>query len=825
MSGPNYPIQTPMMELTCQFWRALRRSPLFATAVVMTLAVCLGANLTLFAVVDAILLRPLPFPRPEELVTMYNTYPKAGVERDGASFPNYYERRGTIGALSHLALFRAENAVVGDAGDREPMDVLRVTTEFFSTLGVELGAGRSFVEAEMEPGQDSVVVVTDRFWRQRLQADPQALGRRVTVGGVAKTVVGILPAKFVFLSSRAQLFLPLASEPSRRLPAQRHSGVGCELVGRLRPGANLAQLQEQIRADDDARAAEYPNPKLIADAGFRTVVVPLHADHVRSLRPVLWLLQAGVGFLLVLGLANLVNLVLTRASARQREMSIRQFLGAGPGALARLILVETLGLSFLGGALGLVLASLGIRVLGVWGVDQLPLGARLQFDLRLGAVAVTGALVVGVLLALPGIWMHRRTLGRGVAAADSGSRGGTPCAAAQRLRHGFIVVQIAVAFVLLSGAGLLALSLRHALEVSPGFRPAQVLTARALLPDLRYPTSLSRVVFAERTVQALSALPGVAAVGWVDKLPFGGSGGKGAITVQGHVVAPGDSVRGHFWYAVAGDYFTALEIPLRQGRLLEAADSRRADRVCVVDEAFARHYWPGGDAVGRRLAQGSGPWNDADAFTVVGVVGTVKQAELTEGSGQGAVYFPYGRQAEGRMFLAVRTQGDPAVLGPELERMLQRVDPGVPLHDVRPMVARIESSLVARRSPALLVVLFAAVALALAALGTYGVLAFAVAQRHREIGIRLAMGAVPGQIRRLFLLQGARLLGLGLLVGCPLAALTGLSIRSVLFQVSPLSLPLSVVCVLALGIVTLLACVIPMWRASRTDPAVVLRRD
>lgn len=225
------------------------------------------------------------------------------------------------------------------------------------------------------------------------------------------------------------------------------------------------------------------------------------------------------------------------------------------------------------------------------------------------------------------------------------------------------------------------------------------------------------------------------------------------------------------------------------------------------------------------MAQGSGPWNDEDAFTVVGVVGTVKQAELTEGSGEGAVYFPYSRLAEGAMFLAVRTQGDSALLEPALERALQRVDPEVPLHDVRPLVARIESSLVARRSPALLVVGFATVALALAGLGTYGVLAFAVAQRHREIGIRLAMGAVPGQIRRLFLLQGARLLGAGLLAGWPLAALTGFGIRSVLFQVSPLSLPLSLTCGLVLGMVTLLACVIPMWRASQTDPAVVLRRD
>jgi predicted permease len=468
--------------------RLLRKSPGFTATALLTIAVCFGANLTIFAVIDSVLLRPLPFPEPDRLMTIFNTYPKAGVERDGSSVTNYYERRGHISAFSSLAIYRYGTEIVGEAGSTEREQTIRVSPDFFATLGLGPVIGRSFTDEETTSQTDQVAILSDTFWRQRYNADPNVIGRQIRVNAVRRTVIGVLPPAFRFLSSDARLFLPLASRAEERTPLQRHSGGNVtQMIARLKPGATVAQAQSQIDAQNATLEVDDPQAKMIADAGFRSMVVSLHADHVAAIRPTLLLLQAGAIALLLIGAVNLVNLLLVRASGRVKELAVRQALGASGGYVVSEVVVETTLLTLVGGLLGLAIGAGGIHLLGVLGADRLPLGGRIAFDARLTLVALIAAIIMGIVFAVPIAWFNfRRHLG---SALQSESRGGTSGRAAQILRHSFIVSQIALAFMLLAGAGLLGLSLQRAMAVSPGFQSDHILSGHILLPWADYPNA------------------------------------------------------------------------------------------------------------------------------------------------------------------------------------------------------------------------------------------------------------------------------------------------------------------------------------------------
>jgi predicted permease len=445
--------------------RLLRKTPRFTVTALVTLAVCLGANLTIFAVVDSILLRPLPFPEASRLVTVFNTYPKAGVDRDGSSVTNYYERRGRIPAFAALAIYRYGTAILGEAGSTERAQIARVSPDFFSTLGAGPVMGRSFTDEETSFQTAKVVILTDAYWRQHFNADPHVIGRQLRVDGLRNTVVAVLPPGFRFLSSEASLYFPFTSRPEDRGSGQRHSGGNSKhMIARLKPGATLAQAQAQIDAQNASLEADDPQAKMLADAGFRSVVASLHADHVASIRPALLWMQAGAFALLLIGAVNLTNLLLIRASSRVKEIAVRQALGASRLHVVSEAIVETTLLTLAGGLLGLAAGAIGIRLLSVLGADRLPLGSHIAFDVRLACVAVLGAVIMGLALATPIAWFNLR--GPLTCAIQSETRGGTPSRAAQSLRHGFIVAQIALALVLLAGAGLLGLSLERAMAVS-----------------------------------------------------------------------------------------------------------------------------------------------------------------------------------------------------------------------------------------------------------------------------------------------------------------------------------------------------------------------
>src|SRR5256886_650173 len=641
--------------------RQLRKSPGFTVTALASVAICLGAILAIFGVINSILLRPLPFPQSDRLVTIFNTYPNAGVENAGSSITNYYERRGNIPAFSSLSIFRDFSEVVGETGATEQTEIMRVSPDFFATLGVNLAMGRTFSEAEAAVAENNgVAIVTDAYWRQRLNSHPNVLGRDIRVNTMPRKIVGMLPPDFHFLSSEARLFLPLTSRLEQRTPKQRHSGGGgTHMIARLKQGATIAEAQSQIDAHNAAVEQDNPEAKMMAEAGFRSLVLPLHADHVRSIRPTLLLMQAGVFFLLLIGAVNLVNLLLIRASGRAKEMAIRQSMGASRRHVVTQVMTETVLLTLVGGLLGLVVGAWGIRLLEVLGADRLPLGAHIVFDGWLASLGLAGAVVLGIVIAVPIAWFNLST--HLAHALQSESRTGTISRAAQRLRHGFIVTQIALAFVLLAGAALLGLSLKKVMAVSAGFRARHVLTG-----EVTVPFSYNARPFLDRLLEAIGQQPGVGAAGAITNVPLSGESGKTAVTPKGYVPPAGESLHGHYSYQVTGDYFAALGIPLREGRFLTSADSHRADRVCVVDEDFARRYWPNGGALGRdvstsldmtraqRVFQGSDS-DDAKLFTIVGVVGAVKQAELTEPQGQGAVYLPFMYSDAINLFVITRT--------------------------------------------------------------------------------------------------------------------------------------------------------------------------
>ena len=487
-------------------------------------------------------------------------------------------------------------------------------------------------------------------------------------------------------------------------------------------------------------------------------------------------------------------------------------------------MVETTVLAVIGGALGLSLGAFGIRLIRILGTDSLPLGATVAFDGRVAGFALAAALAMGLLLAAPAVWLGLRAkLATGLAAE---SRSGTSGRGAQRVRHAFIVAQVALAFVLLSGAGLLAASLKRVLETPAGFDPRNVFAGDIALPWNSYRDTPPRRAFVERLIPAITSLPGVTRAAITTDLPFNHSTDDSAVTVEGDERKSADGIRAHYLSTVTGDYWATMGIPLVRGRLLRDADARGTARVCVVDEAFASRYWPGSDPIGKHLERNAVYEKDKGS-TVVGVVRSVKQQELSESDGHGEVYFPFPNEnlSTNSFSLVISTTLPLETVAPMVRRAIQGIDPGLAIDHFRSMSARIDDTLIARRSPAILAGVFALVALLLSGVGTYGVLSYAVSQRQREIGIRMALGAHPKQIRNQFLSIGVRLLAAGTAIGIVGALLSGRAMQAILYDVSAVQVPMLAGSLLIMGAVALTACLKPAARAAKLDPVVALRAD
>jgi predicted permease len=558
------------------------------------------------------------------------------------------------------------------------------------------------------------------------------------------------------------------------------------MIARLAAGVTLEKAQAAIDAQNASAETGTPMAAMMRQVGFRSVVAPLHAEHVAAVRPMLLIVQAGAVCLLLIGAVNLMNLLLVRATARAKELAVRQAIGGSHARIARQVMVETSLLAMTGAAAGLGVGAIGVRLLKALGTDTLPLGSTIAFDVTMAAAGAVSAVVLAIALGTPIVWF---TMRQPAAALTSESRGTTAGVAVQRVRHGFLVAQVGLASALLAGAGLLTLSLREVLAISPGFQAANAISGQISLPVRLYPDTAARAGFIDRLMREVERQPGVAAAGVVTNIPFSGRDIKSAITVKGWIPPAGETVRGHYGYGVGGAYFAALGVPLIEGRVLDPSEIQRGTRNVVVDDEFARRYWPGTSAIGRQLFAGPKAGPDAEAYTVVGVIGAVKQAGLTDTAATGAVFFPYGSRFSTDLYVIVRTSGAPASLAAALRAAVRTVDPGLAISDVQTMEARLADSLVARRSPAVLAAMFGALALLLTAVGTYGVLSYTVAQRRREIAVRMALGARPEQVRRAFVSQGLRLIAMGSGLGLATALAAGRAIGSLLFGVPPMHLP------------------------------------
>lgn len=802
--------------------RQLLKNPGFTAVAVLTLAICLGANLTILAVVDAVLLRALPFPDAERLAVVYNRYPGAGIDRIDNSLTSYFERRNALRSFESVSICQESSVIVGEADRPQRVPTLRVSPEFFATLGVPLAMGQPFKEENLAYGADEVAILTDGFWRSHFNADPNVLGRTFENDGARISVVGVLPHGFRFLSSRAQFFRPASHDPGERLPLQRHSNVDWNMVVRLAKGVAWSGAQAEMDVFNARQLEDDPLKAVIQKAGFHTEVRSLHGDHVRQVKRTLVLLQVGVAFLLLIGVVNLANLLLIRVSGRTQELAVRQALGAGRWHLARGVITEVMLLVFMAWLVGLLLGAAGLRLVSALGAEHLPLGGMIRLDGRMvGAGLVIAVTVGGLLSALLLGFCRNAKLVTGLKLA---TRSGTATRGTRSLHHGFVVAQVALAFVLLSGAGLLGISLKRVLEAPVGFNAASVLSGHITFPWRGYTNQALRLNFVDRLLTQVRALPGVSHGAVNTLLPFTSDRSEAAIVVEGREGRGDEGMRAHDGARVTSGYWRALDIPLLRGRLLEDADRHRQPRACVVDQAVAEFYWPDGDPLGRRLTFGP-KFDPEDSFTVVGVVAEARQSDVTERAGKGMIYVPFGVHWPDSFSLVVRSSLPESAMTPMLRQAVAQIDPGMPINDLRSLQSRIDDSLVARRSPAVLAGVFAGVALLLASLGTYGVLAYAVNQRQREIGVRMALGAQPGQVLAQFFRLGARLCLTGLALGVIGAWAAGRAMQSMLFGVGAFPPGLIIAACLSLAGVVSLAVFLPSRRASRVDPMAALRSE
>jgi predicted permease len=673
-----------------------------------------------------------------------------------------------------------------------------------------------------------VVILSDGYWHAVFNGDRSVIGRTLRISKTTYTVIGVMPPGFHFLAYDARLWLPLCFSDYDKRNDLRHGGGG-EMVSRLRPGATLAQAQAQIDALNARTIMTDPMGKAVLSVGFHTTVLGLHAFHVAGLRPVLLLLQTAVLFLLLIGTVNLANLFMVRATSRAREFMLRQVLGAGRIQLVRTILAETLLLSLAGGLLGVGVGAAAIRGMTALAANRLPSDVLPSLDPTVCLAAVGASGVLALLLALPVIWLTGQRSPAASLAVES--RGGTTTRAVHRLRHTLIVAQVALAFVLLSCAGFLGLSFVRVLDVKPGFERQNLLTSVVALPPDGYKEPGQRLAFIGKLASAARSMPGVSSAALSNGTPFSGRVWDLAWFIAGATASSDEFVKeAVYTYFVTGDYFATLGVPLREGRLLTDDDYRLSRKVCVIDEEFANRHWPRHDALGHQMVLPIDPKEAERQFvTIVGVVGSVKQDDLADRADRAAVYFPIGVPSEfpvpSDFMVSVRTQFAPEAAGPGLRAAVMGIDRSAELYDMKTMDTRVGDSLVDRRTPLVLAWIFAGVSLALTVVGIYSVLSFSVAQRRREIGVRMALGARPEQIMGQFVGMGLRLLGIGLPLGLLGAWLAGRALAGALYGVTPAS-PLVLCCTAALlAAVAMPACLLPSQRAAHVAPAEALRSD
>ncbi len=808
--------------------KLLWKEKAFSATVLLTLAVCIGANATIFSVVNSVLLKPLAFEEPDRLVTLFNSYPGAGAERSSSGGPDFFFRRAEMEALEEIASYQGWGNTVGEAGSAERAQSLRVTSTFLDVLRIQPIIGRNFSWEEMDPGNHQKVILGYEYWQDRYSGDPNVLGRDLRIDGLPFSIIGVLPEDFRLPGSNEPrgFLLPIPFPPSSRTVEEWHSN-NYEQMARLAPGASVEQARSQVAALNNRLVDEWPMPdarQILEDVGYHTQIHPLKDDLLRDVRPSLFLLWVGVGFVFLIGCVNIANLMLARSNVRMRELATRLALGANRTRLGRQLLTEAVLLGLLGGAAGLFLGFGGLQLLNSLGAQELPRGADISLDWVVAAFTLLLGLGAGVLFGgIPLFHVMRSDLNT-VFRAES--RSGTAGHRAIYVRNGLVVSQVGIAFILLIGAGLMLRSFQEILEVEPGFDPSGVVAGFVSLPEARYPDLVGQREFVGELLGQVRAIPGVEVASITTMLPFSGSGSSSVIMPEGYVPQSGESFLSPYQNWVGTDYFEALGIPLKEGRTFEFQDDSGDRQVIIIDEWLADRYFPGESPIGKRMLWGSVPGMEEDQeenlFTIVGVVGSHRQNNLVESEFVGSYWFPLSQARRGSLTLVIKTDGDPLALVEPARRVVAGIDPELPLFGVETLQESINDSLQERRSPMLLLMLFSGVALLLATVGIYGALAYTVTQRTREMGIRIAIGSSSQEVFRLIVGQGLKLVAYGLLAGALGSLALVRLIQSLLYGVQPADPYVLVGVGLMMAVTGFVACLLPAQRATRIDPVEAL---
>lgn len=804
--------------------RRLRKNPAFTVVVVLTLALGIGANSAIFSVINTVLLRPFPYRDPGQLVTVDHLYPSLNNLLAGASAPGYRDLRDKAPIYDGVYVQQGWQPALTQMGDARRLTGARVSGQFHRTLGVAPVLGRPLREDEDAPGNHRVAVISHGLWQREFGSDPAVLGRVIQLNNEPYEIVGVMPAAFRdFFNRRAEIWAPLAL-PAAAFSDDRRTNEYLALIARLRPGIDPARAQREMTAFAEQLKADHTE---FYPPTWTLKVRTLTEYSAGAIRPALLVLLGAVGFVLLIACANVANLMLARAAARQKEVAIRSALGASRRALVSQLLTESLLLALLGGALGLAVAWAGVKTVVALQPANVPRVEDLSIDGSVLLFTFLVAIGTGLLFGLvPALRASRANL------QDTLKEGGRSSATdrgGHLLRRSLVVAEMALALTLLTGAGLLIRSFAHLADVQPGFNAERLLTFNLALPAAKYPSDTTRITFWMGLLDRLRTVPDVQSIAATSVMPFGGGWSTGSFTIEGYQPPQGQPGPWGDIRVVSANFHDAMGVPLVRGRYFTDRDDATAPVVVVVDEEMVRRFWPNDDPIGKRVTFGSAQDSTVRWYTVVGVVGHTKHQGLDD-ENRVQLYFHLAqgtalRYGAGGLALAVRTTGDPLRALPGVRQAIQEVDRDIPIAGIASMEQNIANSMGQRRFAMLLLGLFAALALVLASIGIYGVMSYAVTQRSHELGVRMTLGATRANVLSLVMKSGMGLVLLGAVIGAAGAFAMRRVIEGQLFNVSPSDPATFTVVTLTLVTVAALATLVPALRATRVDPAVVIRDE
>src|SRR5438034_4825051 len=809
--------------------RQLVKQPAFTSIAVVTIALAIGATTAVLSLVNGLMVRPLPYREPQQLVLLLQHFKSQNLERIPVSPPEFKDYEARAHSFEKLGALRYTNFSLAGEDRPERISGATVTADVLPLLGVSPIRSRFFQPEECSLGRDDVVIISARLWQRRFNSDPQIIGTKLLLNGKNFTVVGVMPASFDFplqlfnlgnggqFGGRADIWkqLALTEEEMKKRGSRSYA-----MIGRLAPGTSLAQAQAEIESINAQMRREHPD-NYMQDNSFGGDVLSLQDLAVSGMRPALLILLGAVFLVLLIACANLTTMLLARAAAREREIVIRVALGAGRLRLLKQVFTESILLSLIGGVAGVLLALWGVESLKAVGEQTVPRLREVNIDLVVLGVTLAICVGTGIIFGLvPGLASSRPEL---TEALKEGGRSSTVGTRGHSLRNGLVIAEVALALVLLSGAGLLIKSFARLQNVNPGFNPRNALTFEVSLPKMQYPDDSSIVRFDNEAQRRIAALPGVQAAGFSTILPLAGTNSDSSFAIEGRPSDKNSPSPDEERREVSPDYFRALETPLIKGRFFTNADNVDAPLVIIVNQTFAKKFWPNEDALGKRIVMG-GMSDDPKWITIVGIVGDMRHFGL-EVDPKPEMYVPFAQSAYFTTIYVVRSNQDPRTLVPAIQREIQAIDPALPLANVRTFENVIGDSVAPRRLSVVLLGVFAGVAVLLASVGIYGVMSFLVVQRTQEIGVRMALGAQRSDVLKLILGRSLKLISAGAGIGLIVALMSTSTLRALLYNVSAFDTPTFTLVTILLAAVALAASYPPAMRATKADPIVALHAE